>query len=483
MPAHVIGVYGEKGADGADGMGITNYGHWSSSLGTLPALSMVTMGGKSWLSKVSTANPPMGTVMSGGKRVKTKDASGQSVYVLSGLVNTTEWELVTESGRVFTLVPTVGSVVQTKLGFLSPSAFLVNVNQTVGSVSMPYSKGWVVARAMDYNGAMVQVVSASQTSQISITAYGSYTQYVVRLYSSYSNARNWQGDFIAEATIPVVSDGVDGKDGKDGRAGSEPRPRGQWVSGNTYVYNEKFRDIVVYNGHIYRVRSYGASVTAAPTGSDSDTNWEGADEMKFVATDLLLAQDVYTDKLTVTKVNAKSADGKTTCTIDGETGKLKAKKAEFDGVTSNNMTATNMTVEGMTATNANVEGVMTVKTLRRKLLSDNDIVLNGSAYIRSFASLSLPELDYGDCVEVKVMLTAATKMIVHNEVKCANSNVVLYKGAWFMNAVYGKADLSCDVEIVGYRYNQGEDSSDKTYWRISPIYGGDDSSITITSLT
>lgn len=483
VPAHVIGVYGEKGADGADGMGITNYGHWSSSLGTLPALSMVTMGGKSWLSKVSTANPPMGTVMSGGKRVKTKDASGQSVYVLSGLVNTTEWELVTESGRVFTLVPTVGSVVQTKLGFLSPSAFLVNVNQTVGSVSMPYSKGWVVARAMDYNGAMVQVVSASQTSQISITAYGSYTQYVVRLYSSYSNARNWQGDFIAEATIPVVSDGVDGKDGKDGRAGSEPRPRGQWVSGNTYVYNEKFRDIVVYNGHIYRVRSYGASVTAAPTGSDSDTNWEGADEMKFVATDLLLAQDVYTDKLTVTKVNAKSADGTTTCTIEGNTGKLKAKKAEFDGVTSKNMTATNMTVEGMTATNANVEGVMTVKTLRRKLLSDNDIVLNGSAYIRSFASLSLPELDYGDCVEVKVMLTAATKMIVHNEVKCANSNVVLYKGAWFMNAVYGKADLSCDVEIVGYRYNQGEDSSDKTYWRISPIYGGDDSSITITSLT
>ena len=380
IPAHVIGVYGEKGADGADGMGITNYGHWSSSLGTLPALSMVTMGGKSWLSKVSTANPPMGTVMSGGKRVKTKDASGQSVYVLSGLVNTTEWELVTESGRVFTLVPTVGSVVQTKLGFLSPSAFLVNVNQTVGSVSMPYSKGWVVARAMDYNGAMVQVVSASQTSQISITAYGSYTQYVVRLYSSYSNARNWQGDFIAEATIPVVSDGVDGKDGKDGRAGSEPRPRGQWVSGNTYVYNEKFRDIVVYNGHIYRVRSYGASVTAAPTGSDSDTNWEGADEMKFVATDLLLAQDVYTDKLTVTKVNAKSADGTTTCTIEGNTGKLKAKKAEFDGVTSKNMTATNMTVDGITATNANISGKITATSGSMSgMTADNITATNMSA--------------------------------------------------------------------------------------------------------
>lgn len=380
VPAHVIGVYGEKGADGADGMGITNYGHWSSSLGTLPALSMVTMGGKSWLSKVSTANPPMGTVMSGGKRVKTKDASGQSVYVLSGLVNTTEWELVTESGRVFTLVPTVGSVVQTKLGFLSPSAFLVNVNQTVGSVSMPYTKGWVVARAMDYNGAMVQVVSASQTSQISITAYGSYTQYVVRLYSSYSNARNWQGDFIAEATIPVVSDGVDGKDGKDGRAGSEPRPRGQWVSGNTYVYNEKFRDIVVYNGHIYRVRSYGASVTAAPTGSDSDTNWEGADEMKFVATDLLLAQDVYTDKLTVTKVNAKSADGTTTCTIEGNTGKLKAKKAEFDGVTSKNMTATNMTVDGITATNANISGKITATSGSMSgMTADNITATNMSA--------------------------------------------------------------------------------------------------------
>ena len=66
---------------------------------------------------------------------------------------------------------------------------------------MPYTKGWVVARAMDYNGAMVQVVSASQTSQISITAYGSYTQYVVRLYSSLANARKWPGDFLSQEPI------------------------------------------------------------------------------------------------------------------------------------------------------------------------------------------------------------------------------------------------------------------------------------------
>lgn len=483
VAAHVIGVYGEKGSDGADGTSVTNYGHWSSSLGTLPILSMVTMGGKSWLSKVATANPPMGTVMSSGQRVMTKDTSGQPVYVLSGLVNTTEWEEISDSGRVFTLVPTVGSVVQTKLGFMSPSAFLVNVNQTIGSASFPYAKGWVVARAMDYNGAMVQVVSASQTSQISITAYSSYTQYVVRLYSNDADARDWQGNFVAEATIPVVSDGVDGKDGKDGRTGSEPRPRGQWVSGNTYVYNEKFRDIVVYNGHIYRVRSYGASVTAAPTGSDTDTNWEGADEMEFVATDLLLAQDVYTDKLTVTKVNAKSADGTTTCTIDGNTGKLTAKKAEFDGVTSSNMTATNMNVDGLNAVNANVEGVMTVKTLRRKVLSNEDNVLNGSVYINAGGVIYLPELNYGDCVEAKIMLTNSTRLLVFNNVVCANSNVVLFKTSYILDAVYGRAELQCDVEIIGFRHNQGEQFSDKTYWRISPIYGGGDSSIKIISLT
>ena len=300
------------------------------------------------------------------------------------------------------------------------------------------------------------------------------------MYSSYANARNWQGDFIAEATIPVVSDGVDGK---DGRTGSEPRPRGQWVSGNTYVYNEKFRDIVVYNGHIYRVRSYGASVTAAPTGSDSDTNWEGADEMKFVATDLLLAQDVYTDKLTVTKVNAKSADGTTTCTVDGNTGKLKAKKAEFEGVTSKNMSATNMTVEGMTATNANVEGVMTVKTLRRKILPRLGNILDGSISVFSGGEYTLPYLELGECVEVKILSVHATKVMDACFLWCGGYNVRVYVGSYILDAKYGYAALGTEAEVVGFRYDgiEGLDSS-ITYWRIIPIGTTDTSSITITEL-
>lgn len=471
IPAHVVGVYGQKGNDGNDGTSIVNKGQWSTSLGTLPAMSLVMMGGRTWLSKVDTANPPLGTVCVGGRRLTTKDASGNKVYVLSGAVNSAEWELITQDGRYYELVPSVGSIVQTKYGFLNPTAFIVNVYQHVGNVSIPYAKGWVVARAINYDGVAVQVVSAAQKSSINVSAGRSYTQFIVRLYNSYGDARDWQGNFISEATIPVIADGADGS---DGRTGSEPRPRGQFSSANEYVWNEYFHDIVIHNGNLYRVRNYGAKTSTAPTGSSSDPNWEPANMYQFVATDLLLSRQIVADEinvdgLVVNSVNARSSDGNTTCTINGETGKLTAKNAEFNGIT---------------AKNAIVDGEIKVKTLKRRMLKSYDNILNGSISVFSGAEYTLPYLAIGECVEVKILNIHSGHAINPCMVQCSGYSVRLYVGNDILNAKYAYAMLGAEVDLVGFRYdNQEGFDSNITYWRIIPIGTTDTSGITITELS
>ncbi len=53
-----IASKGDTGAPGKDGVSVTNSGPWYSGL-VVPKMSIVTMGGSSFLSKVSTTNPPL----------------------------------------------------------------------------------------------------------------------------------------------------------------------------------------------------------------------------------------------------------------------------------------------------------------------------------------------------------------------------------------------------------------------------------------
>ena len=113
-----------------------------------------------------------------------------------------------------------------------------------------------------------------------------------------------------------------------------------------------------------------ATHTKSSTRPSADsTHWQRLSNLAMIATDLMLtrqilASEIDVDNLTVKNVNAVSNDGKTTCHIDGETGKLSAKNSDFEGVNAVNMTATNVTaknmsVDGMTATNADVIGKIT----------------------------------------------------------------------------------------------------------------------------
>lgn len=80
---------------GADGASVTNSGPWHTGL-VVPKMSVVTMGGSTFLSKVATTNPPLWCwTDNSGNRFTFNDGG----YVLTGEVNTAEYELLVQSGK------------------------------------------------------------------------------------------------------------------------------------------------------------------------------------------------------------------------------------------------------------------------------------------------------------------------------------------------------------------------------------------------
>ena len=89
------GDTGAPGAPGKDGVSVTNSGPWYSGL-VVPKMSIVTMGGSSFLSKVSTTNPPLWCwTDNAGNRFTFNDGG----YVMTGEINTDEYELLVQSGK------------------------------------------------------------------------------------------------------------------------------------------------------------------------------------------------------------------------------------------------------------------------------------------------------------------------------------------------------------------------------------------------
>ena len=176
----------------------------------------------------------------------------------------------------------------TSTGTPSPSGFLVTCKQNVAGNVSTCSTLYLAARK--YNGSWLAHVGATLNSQISVPATAGYTQFAVRAYKSASDANAWNNNFVAEKGVGVANDGAIGA---TGATGASPRDMGVFQSGTSYVWNASYRDKIIYkfNGVYYNflVRNYGASVTAAPTSVNGDSNWEAMQKFVNIATDTLFA--------------------------------------------------------------------------------------------------------------------------------------------------------------------------------------------------
>ena len=324
IPMVVDGNDGNPGKPGGDGESVKAGGEWRTANTPFKKLTICTMGGRSWLSKVDTSNPPLWTQTThDGRRITQTQNGGKSYgYIITEEVNTDEWEQLTSDGGMVYLISTCSNIRVSSAGSLVPSAFRVYAKRTLGSATLTYPDGYLAARGYS-NGIWSSIVGPSRASEITVNASAGYSTFSVRCYQSQADASAWNDSFIAEMSVGVSYDGSSGRDA------SEPRPRGFFAKGNTYVWNEDYHDIVLatFNNRTipFRVRAYGTSVTVAPTSIDGDANWEAAQQFMFVAMDMALARkiradEILVDDLVVQNVLARDKTGKAMCQIDGENG-------------------------------------------------------------------------------------------------------------------------------------------------------------------
>lgn len=280
------------GKDGADGESITAAGHWESANTPYAKNSTVSFAGGSYLSKVKTSNPPIRIARFKNGSYRRKKDGG---YILAGRsANRTvhaDWqEMVAPVGpsASYWLDSPVSVINFTSTGTPSPSGFLVTCKQNVAGNVSTCSTLYLAARK--YNGSWLAHVGATLSNQISVPATAGYTQFAVRAYQSASDANAWNNNFVAEKGVGVANDGAIGA---TGATGASPRDMGVFQSGTSYVWNANYRDKIIYkfNGVYYNflVRNYGASVTAAPTSVNGDSNWEAMQKFVNIATDTLFA--------------------------------------------------------------------------------------------------------------------------------------------------------------------------------------------------
>lgn len=326
IPMVVDGNDGNPGKPGGDGESVKAGGEWRTANTPYKKLTICTMGSRSWLSKVDTSNPPLWTQTThDGRRITQTQNGGKSYgYIITEEVNTDEWEQLTSDGGMVYLISTCSNIRVSNAGSLVPSAFRVYAKRTLGSATLTYPDGYLAARGYS-NGIWSAIAGPSRASEITVNASAGYSTFSVRCYQSQADASAWNDSFIAEMSVGVSYDGNAGRDA------SEPRPRGFFAKGNTYVWNEDYHDIVLatFNNRTipFRVRAYGTSVTVAPTSIDGDANWEAAQQYMFVAMDMALARkiradEIYVDDLVVQNVLARDKNGNVTCSIDGETGEV-----------------------------------------------------------------------------------------------------------------------------------------------------------------
>lgn len=323
------------GSDGKDGESITAAGHWESANTPYAKNSTVSFAGGSYLSKIETSNPPIKIAKFRNGRLRRKRDGG---YILAGRsANRTvhaDWqEMVAPVGpsASYWLDSPVSVINFTSTGTPSPSGFLVTCKQNVAGNVSTCSTLYLAARK--YNGSWLAHVGATLSNQISVPATAGYTQFAVRAYKSASDANAWNNNFVAEKGVGVANDG---SIGATGATGAFPRDRGVWASGQTYVWNADYRDKVIYliGGVYYNflVKNYGASVTAAPTSVNGDSNWEAMQKFVNIATDTLFADGANVAGFMFKDKVLKSFNDKgETLLINGVTGYFKCKNAEITG--------------------------------------------------------------------------------------------------------------------------------------------------------
>lgn len=214
-----------------------------------------------------------------------------------GLNATTRW-----------LTSTTAVVRFNSIGNPTPSSVVVSCKKQTGILPVEACSDLYLTYRTYADTTYVSQSTPTKTSSVTIGNLRTDGVYYVRGYEKESDAKAWNGNFTTEFTITHANDG---EQGERGLTGASPRMRGIWdKSVSDYVWNNQWRDIVFVsvNGvnQQYAVKAEGTvPANINPTTEAGKSYWEPAQQFKFIATDLLLADKIKGDMIDTNTLKAK----------------------------------------------------------------------------------------------------------------------------------------------------------------------------------
>lgn len=193
---------------------------------------------------------------------------------------------------------------------LTPSRCTITEN-TVGSIQATYpfengvKKSALIAYSINSSSSMPVLTSGLIT--ISLTGVDG------------DNVEHTATKTVAIIANRKGANGANGTNGTNGTNGPSLRFLGPWVSTTRYVYNEEFRDCVKHGNGYYILSATTDSSGILTNAPNTDNRWTSmGGDMKFFATELLLAENGAINLLSSNVINLFNVSGVKTASINAD---------------------------------------------------------------------------------------------------------------------------------------------------------------------
>lgn len=241
-----------------------------------------------------------------------------------------EWvvtKIVGENAEYYSLEADITSITRTATGY---SPYLIRMSEY-------HHNGSLKDVSNEY---YIHVIGVKNDSYYQLARVSNVNNYVFNASAYYDNdydcfvfelrkTSSWDSDLVSSISVSIS------REGSRGYSGARMRMR-EWSSSESYLSGsegEEWYDVVEFNGHLYLcIKSHDATTTTPDTDIIlHNGNWEIAQEWTFVATKLLLSEQIKssmidTDDLIAKRIYTDTEPDK----IDEETGEVIKRQAHIE---------------------------------------------------------------------------------------------------------------------------------------------------------
>ena len=200
------------------------------------------------------------------------------------------WILMPLKGYEYKVLPENTTIGKSLTGAYSPSSVRLTCCRVAAGYRAEVKANWSLERydGVDWN---LTDFSATDTSYVDFNQFNE--EYKSYRFTAYPVEEE---NLSAVGLLTVVS---------DGKNGQIARYRGTYKEGETYVWDDFYRDIMIYKGNAYQVKSFNTIIIATSSVPNLD-EWNQANQFDFVAMNTALIDNANIAGFTFTVVGYDS---------------------------------------------------------------------------------------------------------------------------------------------------------------------------------